>query len=180
MFHRALDAPSAQRERVGPGLIDQEDTKSQSANPITDRQSPSLMKPLPLSLLPLISSCLIFAPPTASANEPSSNIELARQLNQAFVEVAEKVSPAVVVISVVQKPAAPSTEDEEDLPSDPSWPREFRRYFRQQFEDLPPEKSLGQGSGIIIRADGYILTNGHVVEDAEKIEVRLQDGRTFK
>ena len=38
----------------------------------------------------------------------------------------------------------------------------------------------GQGSGVIVREDGYILTNGHVIEDAEKITVRLHDGRVFK
>ncbi len=111
----------------------------------------------------------------AAAKEPSSNLDLARQLNQAFVEVAEKVSPAVVVITITQKPM----DDENDSRFDPL-PPELRRRFRQQFEDLPPHELRGQGSGIIIRQDGYILTNGHVVEDADKIQVRLRDGRTFK
>src|SRR2546421_12799126 len=80
------------------------------------------------------------------AKEPSANLELARQLNQAFVEVAEKVTPAVVVINVLQKPAAPAAEtDEENSGSD--LPREFRRYFRQQFDE-PPEKALRHGSGV--------------------------------
>jgi serine protease Do len=111
---------------------------------------------------------------TASGAEPS-NLDLARRLNEAFVEVAEKVSPSVVVISVTQKPGSPSSEesDEGDDPLD-FLPPEFRRRYRGD------EPLFGQGSGIIIRKDGYILTNGHVVEDAEKIEVRLKDGRRFK
>jgi serine protease Do len=132
------------------------------------------------TILPIAILCLLFGPPSDQAREASASLELARQLNQAFIEVAEKVSPAVVVISVVQKPAAPAPDQEEgDVPAEPS-PREFRRYFHRQFEDEPPESSFGQGSGVIVRPDGYILTNGHVVEDAEKIEVRLRDGRSFK
>jgi serine protease Do len=122
--------------------------------------------------------CLILAARPASGHAASVNLDLARQLNQAFIEVAEKVSPAVVVITVVQKPSAASVDDEPNSLFD-SLPREFWRYFHKQFEQQFPERVRGEGSGVIIRADGYILTNGHVVEDAQSIQVRLRDGRTF-
>jgi len=111
----------------------------------------------------------------SAANERLTNLEVARQLDQAFVEVAAKVSPAVVVINVVQR-----VKDDEEDGSYESLPPGFWRYFHRQFQNQQPEKALGEGSGVIIRDDGYILTNGHVVQDAESIEVRLQDGRTFK
>src|ERR1017187_1195517 len=130
--------------------------------------------------LPLLAAAagLALAAQPALCREPSANLELARQLNQAFVEVADKVSSSVVVINVVQKPAASAPEDEPNGLFD-SLPREFWRYFHKQLEQLPQEKVRGEGSGIIIRDDGYILTNGHVVEDAQSIQVRLRDGRIF-
>ena len=126
----------------------------------------------------LAAVCLALAAPLAPVRAASANLELARQLNQAFIEVAEKVSPAVVVITVVQKPTAASPNDGSDGLFD-SLPREFWRYFRRQFEPQLPEPTHGEGSGVIIRPDGYILTNGHVVEDAQSIHVRLRDGRSF-
>lgn len=108
----------------------------------------------------------------------SPAIDLAKQLNQAFIEVADKVSPSVVVINVTQKAVAAHFEDVEGSPWD-MLPREFRRRFHQQLEEPPRRKEHGQGSGIILTKDGYILTNRHVVENAEKIEVRLKDGRRF-
>ena len=121
-----------------------------------------------------ISVVVIFS---AFDSQSSPNLDVARKLNQAFVEVAEKVSPSVVVITVVQKP---QKSGEEDTRFFNNLPREYRRYFHRPGDDSNTEPLRGQGSGVIIRRDGYILTNGHVVEDAEKIEVRLQDGRTFK
>ena len=139
--------------------------------------APNMNKQKPLFLF---ISALLLAPLAVPAASPSANLELARQLNQAFVEVAERASASVVVINVVQKPP-PADEDEESLnPQEmpPEFiPREYWREYRRRMRDMP---SQGQGSGVIIREDGYILTNGHVLEDAVKIEVRLQDGRIFK
>jgi serine protease Do len=138
------------------------------------------MKPMKLTLLPLLGfGLIVFPSPSALADEPSVNLQLARQLNQAFVEVAEKVTPAVVVITVVQRPGA-FTVDDEESGSFEGLPREFRDQLRRRRQEEPREWQQGQGSGVIIRPDGFILTNGHVVEEAESIQVRLQDGRTYK
>ncbi|HLP75815.1 MAG TPA: trypsin-like peptidase domain-containing protein, partial [Candidatus Paceibacterota bacterium] len=107
---------------------------------------------------------------SAETNRP--NLDLARQLNEAFVQVAEGVSPAVVVLTVTDKT---SVFAEPDATLDPKQ-HEYWRKFHEQFDG---DVQKGNGSGIIVRKDGYILTNRHVVEDADKILVRLLDGRTF-
>jgi len=91
--------------------------------------------------------------PASAVDSPA--LGLARQLGDAFVSVADKVSPAVVIINVVEK-ARPS--------------RRGGRVAR-------PEE--GEGSGIIVTADGYILTNNHVVDNADKITVVMKDGQEF-
>ncbi len=128
--------------------------------------------------------------PLHAAPKESSAIELARQLNQAFIEVADRVSPSVVVVRVAQKQDRSAFgSDGEGNPFFDMLPREFRRQLEEQFQkrrkertEPQPERTPqfnGQGSGVVIREDGYILTNRHVVEDAERIEVRFKDGRTY-
>ncbi len=58
----------------------------------------------------------------------------------------------------------------------------FRRFFDDFFGQMPEReyKQMGLGSGVIIDQEGYILTNEHVISDADKITVTLSDGRTFK
>ncbi len=123
----------------------------------------------------------------ASARETSSALDLARQLNQAFIEVADEVSPAVVVVKVAHK--VPVMDGEED---DSPFGDMFRQ-FRKQFEDQQRERRKkegrerpsgeplfdGQGSGMVIREEGYILTNRHVVDGADKIKIRFKDGAEY-
>jgi serine protease Do len=107
------------------------------------------------------------------ARAESDALRVAKQLNSAFIEVADKVSPSVVVILVSAK-SRTAMDDEPEM-------RQFRRFFgipegqgggREQLQQ-------GEGSGVIIRPDGYIVTNNHVVDGAEKIKVRMKDGREF-
>ncbi|MHB8523259.1 MAG: trypsin-like peptidase domain-containing protein [Limisphaerales bacterium] len=114
---------------------------------------------------------MIAAAPTSSAKDVSTPLELARQLNQAFIDVAEQVSPAVVVITVTYKPKRGSPMDE-DNPLYDMLPRQFHK----KLNEPPPS----QGSGVVLRQEGYILTNSHVVEDADKIKVRFKDGAEYE
>ena len=86
----------------------------------------------------------------------------ASSFSQAFIETANKVTPAIVQITVVS--------EIENNPHD--------NFFFFPFKDLPKEEK-GSGSGIIISKDGYIVTNNHVVEHANKVTVGLFDKRTF-
>src|SRR5262249_42304635 len=100
--------------------------------------------------------------PASSRGElkASANLDLARPLNQAFVQVAEEVAPAVVVITVIEKPypSLHTESDESDGDEDPfnGLPPNLRKYFRQweqQHQPSPEERQTGQGSGVIIRKD---------------------------
>lgn len=98
-----------------------------------------------------------------------------------FVELAEKQSPSVVNISTVQNGRSKSAAN--GFPMDPSDPafEIFRRFFPQPpggMQQAPENRSLG--SGFIISADGYIMTNAHVIEGADEVTVKLLDKREFR
>ncbi len=128
----------------------------------------------------LAAATLLLTPAHVRAKEASASLNLARQLNQAFIEVADNVSPAVVVIKVVGKPDDGQSLLERDIPFFDMLPPELK----ERFKSTPKRRGShpapqGQGSGVVIRDDGYILTNGHVVDGAEKITVRFKDGKEY-
>jgi len=117
-------------------------------------------------------------PPAAPTAESQ---RLLRALEDAFVSVADRATPSVVNVSVkVKREAAseggPSPEMEERF-REFFGPELFERFFRRR---APREEGRAAGSGVIVDARGYILTNNHVVENASEVEVRLSDDRKFK
>ncbi len=92
----------------------------------------------------------------------------ALDLSEAFANTAEAVTPAVVRIEVT------STRPVQSIPE------EFRPFFNMPESEQPQDRlQQGGGSGFLISKDGYILTNDHVVGDADEIRVYLTDGRYF-
>lgn len=130
-------------------------------------------------------SSLHAAPPLAQPETgPTSTVppaaadagkDVVHQLNSAFTKVFEIVAPSVVIIEVTKKNDSSESSGLDDLffqpPQDDNAPRRNPR-------STQPIQS--EGSGFLVRADGYIYTNYHVLEGADRIDVKLKDGREFQ
>jgi serine protease Do len=121
-------------------------------------------------------------------SEPAEkkDIETLRSTGEVFAEIAEKVSPAVVFVSVKQEVVQQMPDIFFGDPFEEFNDEFFKRFFGQPFPRQPQRQQQprqqkqilrGQGSGFIITSDGYILTNNHVVEDANEIIVKLSDNK---
>ncbi|HUU17467.1 MAG TPA: Do family serine endopeptidase [Sedimentisphaerales bacterium] len=127
---------------------------------------------------------LLFISPLAVFAQVPDSIATLRQMGKAFAYIAEKASPAVVSLKS-ERTVTREYPSMQDMPFGEPFSDPFEFFFRRRSPRQRPqqrqyqEPRTAQGSGFIISADGYILTNNHMVEGAEKVEVELTDGRQF-
>ncbi len=121
----------------------------------------------PRSLFILATFALLVRPPAASGHG----------VPESFAELAETLTPAVVSISI----EAQATSSSQRLPGFPDglpFDRFFEKFFERHGGGVPRESrpAFSLGSGFIVDASGHVVTNAHVVEGAEKIAIRLDNG----
>jgi len=120
----------------------------------------------------------------SQAKNDRDKLTTAKSLGQAFVEVAKKVQPAVVHIqtekTISMKPDRFGFGFGEDFFKGSPF-EDFFKGFRSPREKGKEyrHKQKGEGSGVIVDKEGYVLTNNHVIDGADKVKVRLNDSREF-
>jgi serine protease Do len=137
----------------------------------------------------LAAATFVFAPNSyaprvlADAAQAQNLTEKVQQLPQrpvGFADIVEKVKPAVISVRVkIDQPSQPGLSDD-DLPFPPGSP--FERFFKRFGAPGNPrghEVITGQGSGFFISRDGYAVTNNHVVQNTENVQVTGDDGKTY-
>jgi serine protease Do len=126
-----------------------------------------------------------YAPSALADSAQAQNLtEKVQQLPQrpvGFADIVEKVKPAVISVRVKIDRPSESSFSEDDLPFPPGSP--FERFFKRFGTPGNPrgghEVITGQGSGFFISRDGYAVTNNHVVQNAENVQVTSDDGKSY-
>ena len=134
-----------------------------------------MKKQFTFTIVTLTILCII-NPMLLADNQDVKILKLLDQQSKVFAMVAKAIKPAVVHISV-EKKISMSHDPMHKFFGDEF----FERFFRDRLPKRKREyKRRGMGSGVIIDKKGYILTNNHVVRDADEIQVHLSDRRQFK
>ena len=165
-------------------------------NSIFVRSSSRLRRPLCLACLAtslaIAAAIATLCPPAARAADPLTAAEAlvhATALSTAFRNAAEIATPSVVVVRSVVKPKrADANGGPRERKANPFQGTPFEGMFPdgvpEDFDFNSPDGRMpgrsGVGSGVIVAAEGIVITNNHVIEGADEVVVRLSDGREFK
>ncbi len=147
--------------------------------PPCNNNSHSLISELKKSTIRVLSALcgiglLGLYPPHALAEESAltPGAKVAEELSQAFERVAENITPSVVTISTESSPKKRTSRKGKDP---------LREFFGDDFVDkMAPTPQRGLGTGVIVDESGHILTNNHVLGDADEVTVRLANEKTVK
>jgi serine protease Do len=164
---------------------------------MTQKSSFFLSSKVKTSALLFSALLLLGSPFTSAFSEPTSpvvndqahasSVATAQNLSSAFEKVADAITPSVVSISTAKKPKKNNREALRKKLNDPAL-EQFKEFFGpdffDRFQQQNPDNSqggpVGLGTGVIIDASGLILTNNHVLGDADDVTVTLSDKRKFK
>jgi serine protease Do len=138
-----------------------------------------------VALMPGTASQLGYAFEVGQTKAAQQRLEVARELSTVFGDVAQEVGPSVVSVSSTKR-FTPRVQSRRQ-PA-PQLPEELREFFGDdgldRFFEIPtPSQGFeqhGLGSGVIISEDGYVLTNNHVISQADDVMVTLSEGRRLK
>ena len=118
------------------------------------------------------------------SNIQAQDTDILEKSSRAFVSIVKKAKPAVVNIRTekMSTPTPNNNQIPQDLYNHPFFKQFFGPQTRQFQEQQQPQPKMqqGQGSGFIISKDGYILTNNHVIDGANKITVRLDNDTSYE
>ena len=140
----------------------------------------------------------VFGTPTANAADSTAAVQQPLSHPQGFADLVAKVKPAVISVRVkIPASAEPAMaqqmgdDDEQQIPAQPGSPldkffQQFGDQFGQQFGQNAPQRQspnhetiVGEGSGFFISPDGYAVTNNHVVDHANSVQVTTDDGTIY-
>ncbi len=139
-----------------------------------------------LLVIAALTQCSVEQPPTTAPSAASAAQAIAAvpadgmASNRTFITVAKASRASVVNISATRTSAGGLEQFSFPFFDDPSFRRFFGEEFERRFRAPRERREQGMGSGVVVSSDGYIVTNNHVVEKADEIQVLLSDKRKLK